>query len=417
MRYLQLTQNLMGHCRKRLIVFDEADSVLGTSMFGTSPRDELARASVIRLLEGIRLPTIWITNHAEGMHPALQRRFDLTVRFPKLPSVVRRSMLRNAMPEVGIDAQWLARTADRASVTPARIGQAERVSRMIAGDAAVERACVFRQVLDENTNASERHRSRCADEARKMFELPYRPELLNADDDLEAMGDAIGRWKQGRVCLYGPPGTGKTRFVRHLAERHGMEISEYRASDLFDMYLGNSEKAIRAMFEEASRNETLLFLDEADSLMRSRSNGGQAWETNIVNELLKGLEKFEGVFVASTNLMEHLDPAVLRRLDFKVHIGYLRREQRFELFLDLVQHCGVDTAEDMKQRARRALDRIDNLTPGDFAVVARRTAMEDRRFDAIELVERLEAEARIKPRAASMCGIGFTATLRQSKAH
>ena len=106
-----------------------------------------------------------------------------------------------------------------------------------------------------------------------------------------------------------------------LAEACQLKLVEYRASDLLARYLGESEQNIRRMFEECDRPGRLLLVDEADSLVADRSSASHRWEVSQVNELLKGLENFGGLFVASTNLMDRLDPAVMRRLDFKIHLA------------------------------------------------------------------------------------------------
>ena len=158
------------------------------------------------------------------------------------------------------------------------------------------------------------------------------------------------------------------------------------------------------------RPDCLLFLDEADSLVADRTGASQRWEVSQVNELLKGLEGFSGLFVASTNLMDRLDPAVMRRLDFKVHFGWLKPDQRWRLFLDLARHAGVSVRGLLARKLRRQLDAMHCLTPGDFALLARRLAIRPV-TDGQELLELLERETRHKPEVRSQGGIGFTARL------
>lgn len=80
------------------------------------------------------------------------------------------------------------------------------------------------------------------------------------------------------------------------------------------------------------------------------------------------MEAFEGIFIASTNLMQGLDQAALRRFDVKLHFGYLKADQAWELFGRLCSNLGLEAPE---ATLRAELDRMPVLTPGDFAVVAR----------------------------------------------
>lgn len=267
---------------------------------------------------------------------------------------------------------------------------------------------LVRQVLEVNLGL-ETEQSK--DARSKQFDLPYRLEMVNADEDLSALVDAIQRSPQARLCLYGPPGTGKTRFVQHLAESCGLRLAEYRASDLLDRYVGESEQNIRRMFEDNDRSDTLLLLDEADSLIADRARAQQNWEVNKVNELLKGLEHFGGLFVASTNLMDRLDPAVMRRLDFKVYFGWLKPDQRWRLFLDLARHAGISVGGVGARKLRQRLNGLENLTPGDFAMLARRLSIRPTPTSGAHLLDLLDRETRHKPEVRECRGIGFTASV------
>ncbi|NKI35135.1 AAA family ATPase [Wenzhouxiangella sp. XN79A] len=407
LQYHALAQNLIAlGSRNGLIVFDEADAVLATDMPAPMQRYRTTKAALIRRLDTLRVPTIWITNHADEMDPALRRRFDLVLRFRTPPAHARLRMLDAQLPSaLQRDPKVRALCAEKAT-TPARIEQAGRVARLIAGQDIDRQGRVFCRVLEENLGLE------LSLDARRASDngLPYRPEIINASEDLEALTSALTARPQARIGLYGPPGTGKTRFAQHLADRCGLQLVEYRASDLLDRYLGESEKNIRSMFDECRGGRTLLLLDEADSLLRSRQHARQNFEVNQVNELLKGLENFDGLFVAGTNLMDAVDPAVLRRLDLKIRFDWLRPEQRWRLFLDLAQETDLTPRGLVARRLRRRMDTIDHLTPGDFAVVARRLRLREGPRHAGELVDLLLQEVDLKPEAKSACsGIGFTA--------
>lgn len=407
--FLRMCQTLLRSGKETLILFDEADGVLSEGHFSEGFSHRTSRAALINYLENLSVPVIWIVNDGEMIHPALLRRMDLHIRFEKLPTKKRAEMLAKALPQ-SMDSQepWVRRLSREKSITPARIAQAEKIARLVTDRNSVDQTAVFRQVLEVNLGL-DKEAGRSA--YMSQMNLPYRLDLINADEDLSGLVSAMKRSPIGRIGLYGPPGTGKTRFVQHMAEECGLDLAEYRASDLMDKWVGSSEQNIRQMFEVCDNPDTLLLLDEADSLIADRSGVRQSWQVSQVNELLKGLESFKGLFVASTNLMDRLDPAVLRRLDYKIHFGWLQPEQSWRLFLDLARHAGLHIRGNLATSLKRRVCKLSYLTPGDFAVLARQLKIRPRDTSGSELIELLEKEMRIKPEIRNSRSIGFTASV------
>ena len=222
--------------------------------------------------------------------------------------------------------------------------------------------------------------------------LSYRPELLQVDCDLEGVVHGLKERASGRLCLYGPPGTGKTAFGRYLSEVLDRPLLVKRASDLQSPYIGVAEKNMAKMFDEATSEGAVLLLDEADTFLQERQRAQRSWEISQVNEMLTQMESFEGIFIASTNLMESLDAASLRRFDLKIHFEYLKSQQAWGLFLDLAKRVGLVDCEP----AHPALTNLKLLTPGDFANVLRQSRLRPI-ADAEDLVNRLRSECEAKP--------------------
>jgi len=109
-----------------------------------------------------------------------------------------------------------------------------------------------------------------------------------------------------------------------------------------------------------------LFIDEVDSLLASREGMSNGWEVQLVNELLTQIECFEQPFFAATNFHTRLDKAVLRRFDFKLHFTPLNSKQVLAMYRKTLS-CKVIPKAIAKQ-----LVGLTQLTPGDFAIVARR---------------------------------------------
>jgi SpoVK/Ycf46/Vps4 family AAA+-type ATPase len=172
----------------------------------------------------------------------------------------------------------------------------------------------------------------------------------------------------------------------------GVPLIAKRGSDLLSMYVGGNEQNIARAFAEAREERAVLLIDEVDGFLQDRRGAERGWEVSLVNEMLTQMESFPGVFVASTNLMEGLDPAALRRFDLKVKFDFLRPGQAIEL---LRRHCVDSGLPAPSPIDERRVSGLRALTPGDFAAVRRQ-----HRFrpvtSATACVAALEAECELK---------------------
>ena len=174
------------------------------------------------------------------------------------------------------------------------------------------------------------------------------------------------RVRRMNILLFGPPGTGKTEFAKYLAESSGRELVRRTGADILDMYVGGTEQRIRAAFQEAESKNAILLIDEIEGLARSRGMAGRSWEVSMVNELLCQMESFKGVFVASTNIKDALDPATIRRFLFKLRFDYLDDDGKIAFYKRVF---GRLNDAPMSSGELDHLRSIDRLTPGDFSVV------------------------------------------------
>lgn len=220
----------------------------------------------------------------------------------------------------------------------------------------------------------------------------YDPALVNADVDLAGLAEGIRHNPSARICLYGPPGTGKSAFAQWLAEQLQRPFHNRKLSDILSMWVGGTEKNLRRAFQEAEQDNAVLLLDEVDSFLRDRREAKQSWEVTQVNEMLVQMEAFNGVFIASTNLMDNLDQAALRRFDLKIRLGYLKPEQASTLFL---AQCRAMQLLEPEASLVEKVASMPLLTPGDFAAVQRR-----HRFHPVQdpqaLVDGLREECAVK---------------------
>jgi len=219
---------------------------------------------------------------------------------------------------------------------------------------------------------------------------------------LETLLDGLRKHSEARLCFYGPPGTGKTAFGQWLARELEKPLLVKRVSDLIGPYVGETERNLAQAFQQAREEDAVLMLDEVDSFLRDRRKAQHSWEITAVNEMLTQMESFQGLFIASTNLMDDLDDASLRRFDLKICFDFLRPEQTIELFRHHLQQLKLTptSAELMP-----SLGHLSRLTPGDFAMISRRAQFKPFK-DANEVLEALHAECRLKERGHSR-PIGF----------
>jgi SpoVK/Ycf46/Vps4 family AAA+-type ATPase len=204
--------------------------------------------------------------------------------------------------------------------------------------------------------------------------------------------------------LYGPPGTGKTALAEHIATTLAQPLHVRQASDLMGKYVGETEQNMAAMFRDAEAENAILLLDEADSFLLDRRGAQRNYEVSEVNEMLQGMERFHGIFICTTNLMDRIDQAALRRFTFKIQFKPLNRAQRLALFV--AEACAGDASRLVPDLEKR-LAALDQLCVGDFSAVKRQNAILDAHLEPTEFLEQLEAEHRIKPEVREARGMGF----------
>jgi AAA+ superfamily predicted ATPase len=355
--------------RRALLLFDEVEDVFndGGSLFGQKSTAQRRKAWLNRTLEQNRVPTLWLSNAIDGIDPAFMRRFDMLIEVPVPPRTQRERILQATCGDL-VDAQTLARMAQVDTLAPAVVDRVASVVRTIRSEFDAPGASRAVAWLAGRTLEAQGHAGLDAGAATQL-PASYDPTVLNADADLAALAAGLAHGGSARLCLYGPPGTGKSAFGRWLAQQLDMPLLLRTASDLMSKWVGDSEKAIAAAFRQAEREGALLMIDEVDSFLRDRDGAQHSWEVTRVNEMLTRMESFAGVFIASTNLMDGIDPAALRRFDMKIKFGYLAPAQAALL---LGRQCtafglGTPTPADLDRVRRLAV-----LTPGDFAALGRR---------------------------------------------
>ncbi|MCY4313094.1 MAG: AAA family ATPase [Gammaproteobacteria bacterium] len=376
---LHLAQNLLDGDGNSVLLLDEMDDVLDNGrIFGgwekPAERNGRSRIWLHRLLENTPVPTIWITNSAGTIDRAILRRMTYALELRLPPFQVRTGIWSRQLARHGVegDAEEVRSLAEGFEAPPGVAEGAILAGRLGGGDIALVRRSVDKL-------------SRLIGCRRPSVRgiVDFDPTLLNADLNPVELAERLvsGGERRFSMCLQGPPGTGKSAYVRYLAERLGMEVLLRRASDLMSPFVGQTEQSIAQAFGIARDTGAFLVFDEADSLLRDRQSAQRSWEVSQVNEMLTWMESHPLPFACTTNFGRSLDAASTRRFLFKISLDYLTRDQ-----------SRLAYSKWFGRKAPQTLDRVQELTPGDFDVVRRKTRLMGGEYDGEETVSLLRAE-------------------------
>jgi len=137
---------------------------------------------------------------------------------------------------------------------------------------------------------------------------------------------------KGLIGLFsGPSGTGKTLSAEVLARELGLDLYRVDLSSVVSKYIGETEKNLSRVFDDAQMSNAILFFDEADALFGKRSEVRDAHDryANIeVNYLLQRVEEYEGVVILASNLSKNIDSAFIRRMRFCIELPFPDEEHR-----------------------------------------------------------------------------------------
>ena len=149
-----------------------------------------------------------------------------------------------------------------------------------------------------------------------------------------------------RIIFYGPAGTGKTMTAYSLAKSLKRQILSFDCSKILSMYVGESEKNVRKIFDtfyelsQKTKTEPILLLNEADQFLSSRSSGITSSVDQMHNQMqnifLEQIENFKGMLIATTNLLENIDKAFSRRFNYKIEFKKPDEAQRIELWKSML---------------------------------------------------------------------------------
>jgi len=326
-----------------ILFIDEIDSIAGARDDDADMENRVV-AQLLTLLDGLEerdeVVVIGATNRVDAIDPAIRRggRFDREIEIGVPDEAGRREIIdvhtRN-MPLaddvdpdelaarthgfVGADIESLTREAGMAALR-------ERTNR----ENPVVTAADFEQALT-NVEPSAM-REYVAESSEKTFDDvggldETKRQLREAVEwplSYEPLFDAAGTDPPSGVLLYGPPGTGKTLLAEAIAGESGVNFVQVAGPEVLDRYVGESEKAIRELFERARQTApAIIFLDEIDAIASNRGDGHEVTErvvSQLLTEMDRAAEHPQLVVLGATNRKETIDPALMRPGRLEQHI-------------------------------------------------------------------------------------------------
>ena len=433
-RSLQIAQVFLKGSQHSALLFDEVEDVFppisseaaqllarSDQMPAPANGSVNGKAWVNQILESNTVPTLWVTNRIEQIDPAFRRRFAYHLELRSPPPGARESLVRKTLEGVPVSDAFVAKLTARKGLTPAQIRTAVRFARLanphVAPNEKVDastmqamltgsKSALMESLIERQLKNADVALGNKLDTAGRKSVTTYDLAMLNVESRFEIprIVEALKTRGHGALCFYGAPGTGKTALAEHIAKALDKPLIIKQASDLMSKYVGETEQNMAAMFREAELEKAVLLLDEADSFLQDRRGAQRTYEVTEVNEMLQGMERHNGIFICTTNLLDSIDQAALRRFTFKIKFMPLTSAQRETMF---VTEALAGDATLLTDALRTRLAKLTQICPGDFAAVKRQTDILAAEFSADEFMSQLEAEHRIKPEVREARGMGF----------
>ncbi|HEV2915052.1 MAG TPA: AAA family ATPase [Pyrinomonadaceae bacterium] len=295
----------------------------------------------------------WNTSTLEEAQSMVNVEFpwpDFDARRRLWRALINRSSSLCAMPESEIET-----IADKFRFTAGKIQQSV---------AEADHRARMRQQPSPEALTQEMYRACRSQSTTKLAELAQKIKPLYTWDDIVLSKDTLQHLRE--ICLHvrhrrrvftdwnfdkrvslgkgtsalfsGPSGTGKTMAAEIIANDLGLDLYKIDLSTVVSKYIGETEKNLSRIFQEAEQSNAILFFDEADALFGKRSEVKDAHDryANIeINYLLQKMEEYEGIVIMASNFQKNIDEAFTRRLRFIIEIPFPDRNYRARIWRNI----------------------------------------------------------------------------------
>jgi transitional endoplasmic reticulum ATPase len=388
-----------------IIFFDEIDSIAGKRDDGGDVENRVV-GQLLSLMDGLDargdVIVIGATNRVDTLDPALRRggRFDREIEIGVPGEAGRRQILdvhTRRMPLaddvdldriagrthgfVGADIEGLtqeaamtalrrARESDAAALADVTVAKADFEAAHANVEPSAMREYVAEQPATDFDDVGGLPEAKAELERAVTWPLTYGPLFEAADADPPT-----------GVLLHGPPGTGKTLLARAIAGKSGVNFIQVAGPELLDRYVGESEKAVRDLFDRARQaSPAIVFFDEIDAIAADRDGAGgdgSGVSERVVSQLLTELDRASDnpnlVVLAATNRRDALDPALLRpgRLETHVEVPEPDRDARRKILEVHTREKPVSDDVDLDHLA----DETEGYSGAEIASLCREAAL------------------------------------------
>lgn len=374
------------------------------------------------MLDNNPVPTIWLDDQTDQIDNRLLGKFSFHLELPdSFAKAKSKHIEENITPYV--NHRWLTKVKNVNWITQSMVEKGAELIEMMGFsgdrdeseellkviwenevDAQGGDRSVVRDSLGNQRTGDDKKSISASDTGDQSFSLNY----LNLDINPGKVIRYLAKHHKGRFLLSGPPGTGKTEFAKFAANSIRRPAEVIKVSDVFDKWVGETEKRIEKIFQRASLKRSVLIIDEVDSLLQNRQGAQRRFEVSQVNQFLTELDNFKGILFASTNLPGEIEEAVLRRFSLKIQFNFLEPHQQWEYLREIIKREGGALPRGKKSTiAKNRCMQIQNLSPGDFRAVRGRLEIEDHLLNLDAWMTALEQEVGRKKAYVTSRRIGF----------
>ena len=343
---------------------------------GDAPaRSGVSLGAILRTIDAGKAPCFWAGDEGDAVRGALPHRGAIVVPVPESTYAQRKELWASCLADATLarDAD-LSLLASRFKLSLGRVVEAAASARRLAQLRGGEAGPIAgRDLLD----ACRLHSNQKLSSLARKVAARYRwSDIVLPADRLAQLREicnhvkyrerVYGEWGFGQklalgkglaVLFTGPSGTGKTMSASIIASELGLDLYKIDLSTVISKYIGETEKNLSKIFDEAETSNAILFFDEADALFGKRSEVRDSHDryANIeVGYLLQRMEEYEGIAILATNFRKNMDDAFMRRLHFTVEFPFPDDDDRHRIWQGVWPHeTPRDSALDLRLLAER----------------------------------------------------------------
>lgn len=352
--------------RETIILFDEAHEYFSEDELGLKTTD-------IHELLDINIPKIFISNYTM-FKSSYKRRFDYILEISQKQQRANITKLLKDYFEDMLPDNILDKIVKHKNINIAVVHKCLNFFDTKGDYTYKDIVKYFNSYL--KLIVAEKISDKLEDNKKKKEDSLYHLEYINTKTDLKSIIDTLdkqeGNEKTARLLFYGEPGTGKSEFGKELAKELGMKADIIYSSDILSKFVGETEGNIKNIFKKAKEKNRVLIIDEIDSLIFDRRGAHTNHEVSAVNEILKRMENFDGIFIGTTNNLDQLDKASIRRFDMVIEFKHVNKEKIVDVFKTYSTKAGIKHKKIPVEVIHR-LKQLSNVSLGDFGAALRRS--------------------------------------------